>query len=239
MAHSRKRSFRAPNVRFGPEQPREPWGVGRIAPLTGANRSTHWCESLHPLVRIAPPRPPRRSARLGRTNGAATHQPPHPRRPQFSTHADPHQPDRSPPLRPGFWLPDSGSWWQTAPWSPRWMIGLPIGQKKGHQPEGFSKPEPPPVCQQSGQPGLPSNLQGDHKTDVHSNHHRTHNRPDQFSPDHNPTHQQPDNPTRTVCRQQTPHHNGRRSPCLHVAGREKDPRPRSAKHSRPSIPCRS
>jgi hypothetical protein len=58
MAHSRKRSFRAPNVRFGPEQPREPWGVGRIAPPPEANRSTHWGESLHPLVRIAPPRPP-------------------------------------------------------------------------------------------------------------------------------------------------------------------------------------
>jgi hypothetical protein len=33
-------------------------GMGRIAPPAGANRSTRWCESLHPLVRIAPPRPP-------------------------------------------------------------------------------------------------------------------------------------------------------------------------------------
>ena len=56
-------------------------GMGRIAPPAGANRSTRWCDSLHPLVRIAPPRPPRGSARLGRTDRAATRQRPHPRRP--------------------------------------------------------------------------------------------------------------------------------------------------------------
>jgi hypothetical protein len=50
---------------------------------------------------------------------------------------------------------------------------------------------------------------------VLSNHHRNHNRPDQFSPDHSLTqqHERADKPTRTLRRPKAPHHDGR---CLVV-----------------------
>ena len=63
--------------------------------------------------------------------------------------------------RPGFLTSDSGSRWQAAPWSPRWLIGLPSAPKPSRA-KGISKPESLPVCQQSWRPGLSSNIQGDH-----------------------------------------------------------------------------
>jgi hypothetical protein len=48
-------------------------------------------------------------------------------------------------VRPGFFAPDSGSSWQAAPWSPRWLIGLPSTPKPSPA-KGISKPESPPVC---------------------------------------------------------------------------------------------
>ena len=57
------------------------------------------------------------------------------------------------------------------------------------------------------------------RNDVHRNHHRTHNQPEPTPSIHNPTHQHPNNPTRTLRRPKTPHHDGRRETFLHVAGR--------------------
>ena len=129
-------------------------GLVQIAPPAGANRSTRWGKSLHPLGQIAAPRPPRGNARLGRANRAAGHQPLHPCRPSsvlmptsIGVGVEPvHSllylssssffylpmgyPSRPHPsarwraaFRPGFSPPDSVPWWQTTPWSPRWLIG--------------------------------------------------------------------------------------------------------------------
>ena len=76
------------------------------------------------------------------------------------------------------------------------------------------------------------------RTNVHSNHHRTHNQPEPTPSIHNPTSQQPRHANFPQRRQPTPHHHGRRETLLHVAGRQKDPRPRAANDSRPSVPCR-
>jgi len=46
------------------------------------------------------------------------------------------------------------------------------------------------------------------RTDVHSNYHRTHNRPAHHEPDHNLAHQHPDHPTRTLRRQQASRNDG-------------------------------
>jgi hypothetical protein len=54
-------------------------------------------------------------------------------------------PDRSPPVRPGFRLPDSGSSCQATPRSPRWLIGLPSARKPSPA-KGFSKPVRLPAC---------------------------------------------------------------------------------------------
>ncbi len=56
---------------------------------------------------------------------------------------------------------------------------------------------------------------------------------------HNPTSQQPRHANFPQRRQQAPRNDGRRETLLHVARRQKDPRPRSANYSRPSVPCRS
>ena len=77
------------------------------------------------------------------------------------------------------------------------------------------------------------------RTNVHSNHHRTHNQPEPTPSIHNPTSQQPRHANFPQRRQQAPRNDGRRETLLHVARRQKDPRPRSANYSRPSVPCRS
>lgn len=58
-----------------------------------------------------------------------------------------------------------------------------------------------------------------------ADHHRTHDQPAHHEPVHSPSHQHSDNPTRTLRRQQAPHHHGRRETLVHVAGGSKDPRP--------------
>ena len=63
------------------------------------------------------------------------------------------------------------------------------------------------------------------RTNVHSNHYRTHNRPTHHEPVYHQTHHHADNSPRTQRRQQAPHHDGRRQALLHVAGRPEDPRP--------------
>ena len=59
--------------------------------------------------------------------------------------------DRSPPLRPGFSPSDSGSSWQAAPRSPRWMIGLP-GARKPSPARGFSKAATTPASPSHSHP---------------------------------------------------------------------------------------
>jgi hypothetical protein len=102
--------------------------VRPCAPPTGANRSTHWCESLHPLVRIAPPAPPRRT-------GSIVAGPAWPHLHSFR---------QNPAVHPGFSPPDSGLWWQAAPRSPRWLIGLPSVPKPSPA-KGFSTPAATPA----------------------------------------------------------------------------------------------
>jgi len=66
-------------------------------------------------------------------------------------HSRPHLSDRQKPAdlsvgaHPGFSPPDSGSSWQTAPQSPRWLIGLPSVQKASPA-RGIFQPESLPVC---------------------------------------------------------------------------------------------
>jgi hypothetical protein len=48
-------------------------------------------------------------------------------------------------VHPGFSPPDSGDPFQTAPRSPRWLIGLPRPSKPSPA-KAFSRPEPPAVC---------------------------------------------------------------------------------------------
>jgi len=56
------------------------------------------------------------------------------------------QSDRSPPICPGFSTPDSGSRLQAAPWSPRWLIGLPSAPKPSPAKD-FSSPGSPRSAQ--------------------------------------------------------------------------------------------
>ncbi len=66
-------------------------------------------------------------------------------------HSRPHLSDRQKPAdlsvgaHPGFSPPDSGSWWQAAPRSPRRLIGLPSARKPSPA-KGFPKLVPLPVC---------------------------------------------------------------------------------------------
>ena len=113
-----------------------------------------------------------------------------------------------------------------------------VGLHDRHQPRTF----PSPRCRQSvsslGGRAFHPTFKETSRTHVHSNHHHIpRHRPTHHEPAHNPTHHQPDNPTRTLSRPETPHHDGRRSLGLHVAGSEKDPRPRPANDGSPSVPC--
>jgi hypothetical protein len=96
--------------------------------------------------------------------------------------------------------------------------------------ESESLPRPqPPLTNQKQEP-----------FHVHRNHHIhiPRHRPAHHELIHNPTHQharQPDQPER---RPETPHHDGRRETLLHVARRQKDPRPRTTHDGGPSVPCR-
>ena len=57
--------------------------------------------------------------------------------------------------RPGFTTPISRLQCWAAPWSPRWLIRLPSARKPSPAKD-FSKPESPPVCQQSWRSGAES-----------------------------------------------------------------------------------
>jgi hypothetical protein len=117
--------------------------VRPCAPPTGANRSTHWCESLHQLVRIAPPTGANRS-----TNWCESLQPlpPEEHDPSLRAPARPPHPSfrEKATVHPGFSPLDSGSRWQTAPQSPRWLIGLPSVPKPSPA-KGFSTPAATPA----------------------------------------------------------------------------------------------
>jgi len=126
----------------------------------GAIRSTHWCDSLHPLVRFAPPtgairstQPLEGSARLGRANRAAGHQPPHPCRPSsvltstyIGTNAEPVL-----SLLYLFLLLSTYGVPLAAPWSPRWLI-RPSSAPKTSPAKGFSTPATTPASPSRSRP---------------------------------------------------------------------------------------
>ena len=60
-------------------------------------------------------------------------------------------PDRSPPIRPGFSPPDSVPWCQTAPRSPRWLIGLSSVRKESPA-RGIFTPAPTPASPSRSRP---------------------------------------------------------------------------------------
>ena len=73
----------------------------------------------------------------------------HPSRRQPSAREKPALPGSY--AHPGFSPPDSVPWWQAAPQSPRWLIGLPSA-RKATPAKGFFQSVPPPVCQQPWRP---------------------------------------------------------------------------------------
>jgi len=99
---------------------------------------THWCESLHPLVRIAPPAGANRSTRTPQKNRIHRCGP---------RHGHPSTLRQNPAVlsvgvRPGISAPDSGDPFRTVPRSPQWLIGLPNARKPSPT-SAFSQPTPP------------------------------------------------------------------------------------------------